>query len=78
MEKATEDAKKTFGDENSVNIILEKSYEEYMEGFTDEETGKVTRGYKDFCNEIVANSRIQLRFSWRLTRRNLYNFLESY
>ncbi|MDU1399785.1 hypothetical protein [Finegoldia magna] len=29
LEKATEDAKKTFGDENSVNIILEKSYEEY-------------------------------------------------
>ncbi|UEA70887.1 deoxyribonuclease HsdR [Finegoldia magna] len=54
MEKATEDAIKTFGDENSVNIILEKSYEEYMEGFTDEETGKVTRGYKDICNEIVA------------------------
>lgn len=39
LEKATEDAIKTFGDENSVNIILEKSYEEYMEGFTDEETG---------------------------------------
>lgn len=54
MERATEDAIKTFGDENSVNIILEKSYEEYMEGFTDEETGKVTRGYKDICNEIVA------------------------
>lgn len=54
LEKATEDAIKTFGDKNSVNIILEKSYEEYMEGFTDEETGKVTRGYKDICNEIVA------------------------
>lgn len=35
--KATEDAIKTFGDENSVNIILEKSLEEYMEGFTDKE-----------------------------------------
>lgn len=54
LEKATEDAIKTFGDENSVNIILEKSLEEYMEGFTDEETGKVTRGYKDICKEIVA------------------------
>lgn len=53
LERATEDAIKTFGDENSVNIILEKSYEEYMEGFTDEETGKVTKGYKDICNEIV-------------------------
>lgn len=53
LEKATEDAIKTFGDENSVNIILEKSYDEYMEGFTDEETGKVTKGYKDICNEIV-------------------------
>lgn len=37
LENATEDAIKTFDDENSVNIILEKSYEEYMEGFTDKE-----------------------------------------
>ena len=38
LERATEDAIKTFGDENSVNVILEKSYDEYINGFTDEET----------------------------------------
>ena len=54
LEKATRDAIKTFGDENSVNIILEKSYEEYINGFKDEETGKVQRGYIDICNEIVS------------------------
>ena len=54
LEKATRDAIKTFGDENSVNIILEKSYDEYMHGFKDEETGEITKGYTDICNEIIA------------------------
>ena len=54
LEKATEDAIKTFGDENSVNVILEKSYDEYINGFTDEETGKKFKGYKDICEEIIA------------------------
>ena len=54
LEKATRDAIKTFGDENSVNIILEKSYEEYIHGFKDEETGKVVKGYTDICNEIIS------------------------
>ncbi|PMC80898.1 type I restriction endonuclease subunit R [Anaerococcus hydrogenalis] len=53
LEKATKDAIKTFGDENSVNVILEKSYQEYMQGFKDEESGKVTKGYIDICNELL-------------------------
>lgn len=53
LEKATKDAIKTFGDENSVNVILEKSYDEYMNGFKDEENGKVVKGYIDICNEII-------------------------
>ena len=54
LEKATQDAIKTFGDENSVNIILEKSYEEYINGFKDEESGKTIKGYQDLCEEIVS------------------------
>ena len=54
LERTTEDAIKTFGDENSVNVILEKSYDEYINGFTDEETGKKFKGYKDICEEIIA------------------------
>lgn len=54
LEKATKDAIKTFGDENSVNVILEKSYEEYINGFKDEETGKVQKGYIEICNELVS------------------------
>lgn len=53
LEKATKDAIKTFGDENSLNIILEKSYEEHINGFRDEKTGVVIKGYKDICNEIL-------------------------
>ena len=53
LEKATKNAIKTFGDDNSVNIILEKSYNDYINGFKDEETGKSVKGYIDLCNEIV-------------------------
>ena len=53
LEKATKNAIKTFGDENSVNVILEKSYNDYINGFKDEETGKSVKGYIDLCNEIV-------------------------
>lgn len=52
LEKATEDAIRTFGDENSINIILEKPYEDYMNGFTDEETGKTVKGYIEISNEL--------------------------
>ena len=53
LEKATEDAIKTFGDKNSVNVILEKSYDEYMDGFVDEETGEINVGYKTICRELL-------------------------
>lgn len=53
LEKQTQDAIKTFGDENSVNIILEKSYDEYMKGFKDEESGKITKGYIEICEELI-------------------------
>ena len=52
LEKATKDAITVFGDKNSVNIILEKSYKEYIEGFIDDETGKTVKGYIEICNEI--------------------------
>ena len=35
LEQATIDAITLFGDKNTKNVILEKSYEEYLEGFTD-------------------------------------------
>lgn len=52
LERATEDAIKTFGDENSVNVILEKSYDEYINGFKDNETGKTFKGYIEICEEL--------------------------
>ncbi len=54
LEKATKDAIKTFGDKNSLNVILEKSYDEYMHGFTDGDSGKIHKGYIDLCEEIIA------------------------
>ena len=54
LQKATEEAIKTFGDKNSINIILEKSYEEYIHGFKDEDTGKMIKGYQDICEELIS------------------------
>lgn len=52
LEQATIDAIKCFGKENDNNLILEKSYKEYMEGFEDILTGKYHRGYVDIVNEL--------------------------
>lgn len=51
LEDATKDAIKRFGDSRS--IIIEKSYEEHMEGYTDDVTGGVVKGFKDLCNELL-------------------------
>ena len=55
LEQATIDAIKCFGDDNTKNIVLEKSYKEYMEGFKDSVTGETCRGYIDVVIEL--NSR---------------------
>ena len=52
LEQATIDAIKCFGDDNTRNIVLEKSYKEYMEGFKDIVTGEANRGYVSVVNEL--------------------------
>lgn len=52
LEKATKDSIKLFGDENSVNIILEKSYNEYMDGSVDD-SGVKFAGYKELCKKLL-------------------------
>jgi type I restriction enzyme R subunit len=52
LEQATIDAITLFGDKNTKNVVLEKSYSEYMDGFTDAETGEARRGYLDVVNEL--------------------------
>ncbi len=52
LEKATIDAITLFGDKNTKNVVLEKSYKEYMEGFTDIATGEARRGYLDVVKEL--------------------------
>jgi len=52
LEKATVDAITLFGDKNTKNVVLEKSYAEYMEGFTDVVTGKARRGFMAVVNEL--------------------------
>jgi type I restriction enzyme R subunit len=52
LEQATIDAIRVFGDENTRNVVLEKSYQEYMEGFTDIATGEARRGYLEVVAEL--------------------------
>ena len=52
LEQATIDAITLFGDKNTKNVILEKSYKEYMEGFTDVLTGEARRGYVEVVEEL--------------------------
>lgn len=52
LEKATVDAITLFGDTNTKNVVLEKSYKEYMQGFTDIATGEARRGYVEIVKEL--------------------------
>lgn len=52
LEQATIDAITLFGDKNTKNVVLEKSYKEYMEGFKDVATGDAHRGYVDVVKEL--------------------------
>jgi type I restriction enzyme R subunit len=52
LEKATVDAITLFGDKNTKNVVLEKSYKEYMEGFTDVVTGAARRGFVEVVGEL--------------------------
>jgi len=52
LEQATIDAITLFGDKNTKNVVLEKSYKEYMEGFTDVATGEARRGFMEVVKEL--------------------------
>ena len=50
LEQDTIDAITLFGNANTRNVVLEKSYQQYMEGFTD--AGVACRGYVDIVTEL--------------------------
>ena len=52
LEQATIDAITLFGDKNTKNVVLEKSYREYMGGFTDVVTGEARRGFMEIVAEL--------------------------
>ena len=52
LEIATIDAITLFGDSSTKNVVLEKSYKEYLEGFTDIATGNARRGYIEVVAEL--------------------------
>ena len=52
LEQATIDAITLFGDSNTKNVVLEKSYKEYMDGFTDNASGAASRGFKTILAEL--------------------------
>ena len=55
LEDATIEAIQMFGDDadaNIRNVVLERSYQEYMEGFTDEATEKTQQGFVNIVKEL--------------------------
>jgi len=52
LEQATIDAITLFGDANTKNVVLEKSYKEYMEGFIEVATGEARRGFVEVVAEL--------------------------
>lgn len=52
LETETIDAITLFGDKNTKNVILERSYKEYIGGFKDIATGEAKRGYIEIVKEL--------------------------
>ncbi|WP_037499212.1 type I restriction endonuclease subunit R [Sphingomonas jaspsi] len=52
LEQATIDAITLFGDSNTKNVVLEKSYQEYMDGFSDIASGAACRGLTTILDEL--------------------------
>ena len=52
LEQATVDAISLFGDANPKNVVLEKSYNEYMLGFMDIVSGEAKRGYVEVVKQL--------------------------
>jgi type I restriction enzyme, R subunit len=55
LEQATIDAITLFGDKNTKNVVLEKSYKEYLEGFTEIASGEARKGYVQVVKELNEN-----------------------
>lgn len=53
LEQSTVESITLFGNKNTKNVVLEKSYKEYMDGFTDIATGRDCRGYVEVVNELL-------------------------
>ncbi|WP_071133888.1 type I restriction endonuclease subunit R [Millionella massiliensis] len=53
LEQPTIDAITLFGNKNTKNVLLEKSYKEYLEGFRDILSGEVRRGYIEIVKELA-------------------------
>ena len=53
LEQHTIDAITLFGDSNTRNVVLERSYKEYLEGFKDIVTGEARRGYIEVVKELI-------------------------
>ena len=52
LEKHTVDAITLFGDNNTRNVVLERSYKEYLDGFKDNASGEARRGYVEVVKEL--------------------------
>ncbi|MCU0082110.1 type I restriction endonuclease subunit R [Streptococcus danieliae] len=50
LEQATKDAIKLFGKTETADVLLERSYDEYMKGYT--ENGKQQKGYLELVQEL--------------------------
>ena len=90
LEQATIDAITLFGKQNTRDVIIERSYEEYLHGFTDPVTGEHQEGYDQVVtaleeefpepDEIVSSSATQAKAFVNLFGKylRLINVLQNY
>lgn len=55
LEQNTIDAITLFGDTSTRNVVLEKSFKEYLGGFKDTESGEAKKGFVDIVKDLEEN-----------------------
>lgn len=83
LEQATEDAVKLFGKSNTKSQIIIRGFQEYLNSFTDDTTGKFNKGYIEIVRELRNNFSLSssdrfANFAKEIDKKNFVELFGSY
>ena len=78
LEQATIEAITLFGDTNTANVLLEKSYKDYMEGYADAATGAARRGFIEILGDLEQRFPDPVHITGETDKKDFVNLFGEY